>query len=394
MKRAAIPVGFIPLVDAAPVIVAQEMGFAAEEGISLDLRRAPSWSSLRDMLSFGQVDAAHMLSTLPVAGALGLGGTSTPLSAVSVLSMNGNVIGVSRDLEQRLRARSFSFDFHDALAAGRALLQASTAPLRIGVPFPFSMHAELVHYWLNAIDAEKMGNIEIRTVPPPLMTEALQAGEIDAFCVGEPWGSRTVEKGVGALLLPGTAIWSFAPEKVLAVRRDWAETERSLLNRLIRATWRAGRWLAQEGSIILATELLSKPAYLDLPPEIIERSLSGRIVISSVGEERVADRFIAFSGGAASFPWRSQAEWIGQQLADRAGLDPAQSRKRARAVFRSDLYRAALDGTGADMPGASSKLEGALDADTRVASGDGQMILQRDCFFDGRVFEPDAEKRT
>ncbi len=394
MRRAALPVGFIPLVDAAPVIVAQEMGFAAEEGISLDLRRAPSWSSLRDMLSFGQVDAAHMLSTLPVAGALGLGGTSTPLSAVSVLSMNGNVIGVSRDLELRLREQSFSFDFHDAMAAGHALLRASTAPLRIGVPFPFSMHAELVHYWLSAIDPQKMDVIEIRTVPPPLMTEALEAGEIDAFCVGEPWGSRTVEKGVGALLLPGAAIWAFSPEKVLAVRRDWAETERSLLHRLIRATWRAGRWLAQDGSTILATELLSRSSYLDLPPEIIERSLAGRLVISASGEERKTERFIAFSGGAASFPWRSQAEWMGQQLADRTGLDPAQARQKARAVFRSDLFRAALEGTGADMPGASFKLEGALEEDTPVASGDGQVILHRDQFFDGRVFEPEAEKRT
>ncbi|MEO9649301.1 MAG: CmpA/NrtA family ABC transporter substrate-binding protein [Roseobacter sp.] len=394
MRRAALSVGFIPLVDAAPVIVAQEMGFAAEEGISLDLRRAPSWSSLRDMISFGQVDAAHMLSTLPVATAMGLGGISTSLAAVSVLSMNGNVIGVSREIETRLRQNGYRFDFQDARAAGKALLNVSPKTLRIGVPFPFSMHAELVHYWLSTVDKAQGESIQIRTVPPPLMTEAIEAGEIDAFCVGEPWGSRTVDKGVGALLLPGTAIWAFSPEKVLAVRREWAETEQSLLNRLIRATWRAGRWLAKDGSNLLATELLSRPEYLDLPPEIIERSLSGRLVISAGGEERYTPRFVEFSHGAASFPWRSQAEWIGQQLASRTGSDPTAARATASSVFRSDLFRMALDGTDADLPGASSKLEGSLEHDTSVASAGGQMILYKDRFFDGRIFEPDATNRT
>ena len=103
MSATTLSVGFIPLVDAAPLVLAQEMGFAAEEGITLDLRRAPSWSSLRDMLSFGKVEAAHMLSPVPIATALGLGGAGAPLSAVSVLSVNGNVIGISRALADRLR---------------------------------------------------------------------------------------------------------------------------------------------------------------------------------------------------------------------------------------------------------------------------------------------------
>lgn len=394
MKRAALPVGFIPLVDAAPLIVAHEMGFAAEEGISLDLRRAPSWSSLRDMLSFGQVDAAHMLSTLPVAAAMGLGGVSTPIAAVSVLSVNGNVIGVNTALEERLRAAGHKFDFADALAAGRALFAASDDILRIGVPFPFSMHAELVHYWLSSLRADDGPEIQIRTVPPPYMAEAIEAGEIDAFCVGEPWGSRAVEKSVGALLLPGAAIWAFAPEKVLAVRRDWAETERSLLNRLIRAVWRAGRWLAQDGSNMLTAELLSRPGYLDLAPELIDRALSDRLVINSHGEERATARFVEFSLGAATFPWRSQAEWIADRLAQRTGADAALARLTAEAVFRSDIYRDALAGLGAELPGASSKREGALAEDTSVPATSGHVILCRDQFFDGRVFEPTANFRT
>ncbi|WP_323765421.1 CmpA/NrtA family ABC transporter substrate-binding protein [Marinovum sp.] len=390
MNATTLSVGFIPLVDAAPLIIAQEMGFAAEEGISLDLRRAPSWSSLRDMLSYGKVEAAHMLSPVPVATALGLGGAGAPLSAVSVLSVNGNVIGVSQALADRLRGAGHRFAFDDARAAGLALIAAAGRGLRIGVPFPFSMHAELVYYWLSALGLPAPQSVVVRTVPPPLMGDAIRAGEIDAFCVGEPWGSQAVEDGMGELLLPGSAIWAFAPEKVLAMRADWAEAEDMLRGRLIRAVWRAGRWLADPSSRSLAAEILARPGYLDLPSDILDRSLSGRLVVSGRGEERSVPGFLTFHRSAASFPWRSQAEWIGLQLAARTGLDRAAAKAAAARVFRSDLHRAALSGLTASLPTAASRIEGGVSQPTAVPAEAGRLILDRDRFFDGRIFDPDA----
>lgn len=393
MSSVVLSVGFIPLVDAAPLIVAQEMGFAAEEGIALDLVRAPSWSSLRDMLVFGRVEAAHMLAPVPVAAALGLGGTGTALSAISVLSVNGDVIGVSTELAARLRAAGHGFGFDDARDAGTALIAAAGGRLRIGVPFPFSMHAELLYYWLSALGLPAPQGVDIRTVPPPHMAEAIKSGEIDAFCVGEPWGSIAVEQGVGTLLLPGTAIWAFAPEKVLAVRTDWAAAEAGLCERLIRVLWRAGRWLSDPASRVLTAELLARPEYLDLPPEIIDRSLSGAFTISPHGEQRGVEGFVEFHRGAANFPWRSQAKWIAHQLAARTGLDRTEAMGRAGRVFRADIYRAALADSGADLPGASSKIEGSIELDTPVASESGKLFLSRNVFFDRRVFDPDAPER-
>ncbi len=383
-----LAVGFIPLVDAAPLIVAEELGFAAEEGLAFDLIRAPSWSILRDMLALGTIEAAHMLAPVPVAIALGLGGVATRLDALSVLSVNGNVLGVSADLADRMRLLGYRFDFKDPVAAGRALIAAAPDQLRIGVPFPFSMHAELLYYWLAALGVRAPQGIDIHTVPPPLMAKAMAAGDIDAFWVGEPWGSVAVETGVGELLLPGTAIWAFAPDKVLAVRHDWTAAEPDLTGRLIRTLWRAGRWLDDKANHITAAEVLSRPAYLDLSSELIERSLSGRLVISGRGVERQATPFIAFHKGAAGFPWRSQAAWIGTQLAARNGLDPDAAAQAARRVFRSDLYRQALRGTGAALPGASEKVEGGISAVLAVASESGKLFLQPDQFFDGRVFDP------
>ena len=387
MKTVTIPVAFMPLVDAAPVIVAQEMGFAETEGISLDLIAAPSWSSVRDMLAFGRVDAAHLLSPVPVAMAMGLGGVSTPISAVSVLSANGNVLGVGRALEDRMRAQGYGFDFADPEAAAEALAAVQDRPITFGVPFPFSMHVELLRYWCAGTALAKTG-IEIRTVPPPLMANALAAGDIDAFCVGEPWGSVAVDQGAGALILPGKSIWGFAPEKVLAVRTDWAETEPDLLGRLMRAVWRAGRWLGNPDSRSAASIILSRADYLDVPSEMIDRALSGHLTVTSSGDQRRVEHFVEFHAGAASFPWRSQAKWIAHQLRQRHHPDARVSLDDAAAVFRSDLHRRHLETTGADLPGASEKLEGAIRHATAVASMKGGISLLPDAFFDGRIFDP------
>lgn len=386
-----IPVtaAFIRLTDAAPLVVARELGFAAEEGLDLRLLQQPSWSALRDRLAFGEVDAAHMLAPMPVAMTLGLGGVAMPVDAVQVLSIGGIVIGVAAPLAARLREMGHDFAFEDARAAGTALLRATGDVLRIGVPFPFSMQAELVHYWLSALKAPP-DSILIRTVPPPQMADAMAAGEIDAFCVGEPWGSIAVETGVGELLLPGSAIWSFAPEKVLAMRHDRVEGEPGLTACLMRAVWRAQRWLGQPENISPATEILARPEYVNVSPEVLERALMHRLVIAPGGETRTVPEFIDFFGGLAPFPWRSQGAWIGERLALRHGLDPATARTTGAGVFRSDLYRHNLGPAGAILPAASAKVEGALETPLTLHTARGPMILSRSRFFDGAIFDPEA----
>jgi len=382
--------GFIPLVDSAPLVMAKEIGFASEEGVNLILHRTSTWSALRDKLALGLFDAAHMLAPVPVATALGLVKLPVRLDALSVLSVNGTVIGVSLNLARRMRAAGAPMDFSSAREIGLALLAASGGALRLGVPFPFSMQAELLYYWLGSLGVAAPQDLDIRTVPPPRMADAMAAGEVDAFCVGEPWGSFSVERGVAELVLPGSAIWRFAPEKVLAVRHDWAEAEPDAAALLIRALWRTAKWLGKPANRMTASEIMARPEYLDMAPEIIDRALTGRLTVTPQGDQRVAEGFVHFSDCAATFPWRSQAVWIGTRMAERAGLDKAKAAEAARACFRADLHRRALSAIGADLPGASEKLEGALDQRTPVASSTGEMYLGPDCFFDGRIFDPMA----
>lgn len=389
MTHDVLQCGFMPLTDAAPLIVAREIGFAAEEGIDLRLHAAPSWSVLRDRLALGSLDAAHMLAPVPVAMSMGLGGLPVPLAVPSLLSVNGTVIGVSRAVAERM-AEALDAAPRNPWTVGKALVRATTAPIRIGVPFPFSMHAELLYHWFEALGVKASSAAMVRTVPPPLMAEALEAGEIEAFCVGEPWGSIAVERGVGTLILPGAAIWGFAPEKALALRAETCEARREIVERFVRALWRAGRWLGDAGNRIVAAEILAAPAYLDVSAEIVERALSGTLVADSGGMTIHHPRLMEFSDGAAGFPWRSQAIWIARHLAARNGISMAEADKAARACFRPDIYRTALDPLRVDMPGASEKVEGALTERTAVASSQGTLFLGPDSFFDGQRFDPNC----
>lgn len=380
-----IDCGYVPLVDAAPLVIAAEIGFAAEEGLDLRLRREFSWAALRDRLIWGAYDAAHMLAPVIVAQSGGIGAGDEPLDALMLLSVNGEVIGASPALAREIRARAD--DFLDAAATGQALRAAAAGRrLRVGVPFPYSTHALIVTYWLSGVGMA--GEVELTTVPPPRMAEAMAAGEIDLFCVGEPWGSVAVEGGAAELILPGAAIWRFAPEKALAMPRASMEARPETAEALMRAVWRAARWLGESSNTATAAGILGRADYLDMHPDLLERALTGRLAINPAGDERLAPRFIEFFAAAANFPWRSQGLWIAEALAKLSGADRERLRAAARASFRTDLFRRALGPIGADLPGASEKVEGAMGVPTAVASTLGKLVLGPDRFFDGAVFDP------
>ncbi|MFV0384343.1 ABC transporter substrate-binding protein [Paracoccus sp. (in: a-proteobacteria)] len=385
--------GYVPLIDAAPLIVAQELGFAAQEGLLLELVRLGAWAQSRDMLGAGLIDAAHMLVPLPVGQALGLGPPGPDFDLLMFLSHCGQAVAVSNPILRRLRDTGHGFDLADAAAAGQALRRVVTGPLHVGVPFMFSMQLELICHWLTACGF-RPGDLKVKTVPPPLMADALAADEVDLFCVGEPWASHAVERGIAGLLLPGRAIWAAAPEKGLVLRRDFAQDRPEDTGALMRALWRAGRWLDEADHRATAAEILSAPRYLDLPPDLAERGMTGRLVISADGGTRQVPQFVAFSAGSVNFPWKSIAALIARNLAQRHGLPPEPAMQRAMAHFRTDLYRQHLRPAGAPLPGASSRIEGSLPEDRTVPAERGQMILRADSFFDGHVFDPSAVVRS
>lgn len=377
MTGTVLTCGYVPLVDCAPLIIAKELGFAAEEGLNLNLVRQPSWSALRDMLALGHLDAAHMLAPMAVAMSMGLGGLPAQIDSLMVLSLNGTVFGVSNDIAARLGDVAFG-DAPGLLAAIAAL---GGPPLRVGIPFHTSMHQLLLSYWTASAPALQIERI---TIPPPRMAEAVAEGRVDAFWVGEPWGSVAVHKGVGQLMMAGRDVWQSAPEKVLAARHGWVEDHPDVAAKLMRAVYVAGQWLDAKRNKPLAIEILGRSEHLSLSPDFIDPAVTGHLIPKLGAPPVDVDRFVLFHKHAANFPWRSQAAWIAHHL----GAD-ADGMAKAKASFRTDLYRRNLSPLGADMPGASAKIEGSLHYDTAVASSRGHMILTPDAFFDGNTFDFD-----
>ncbi|MDX8348222.1 CmpA/NrtA family ABC transporter substrate-binding protein [Cognatiyoonia sp. IB215446] len=381
MSGTVLNCGYVPLVDCAPLVLAKELGFAAEEGLDLNLVRQPSWSALRDMLALGHLDAAQMLSPMSVAMSIGLGGLAAKIDTLMVLSVNGTVFGVSNAVAEALGPVPFG----DANAVLHKIAARDGAPLRIGVPFHYSMHRLLLSYWTSAAPDLQ---IEEVTVPPPRMADAVADGHVDAFWVGEPWGSVAVGRDVAQLMMTGRDVWQFAPEKVLAARHDWVVENDDTVRRLMRAVFHAAKWLDVKRNKPLAVEILSRSEHLSLPADLIDPAVSGHLLPQIGGHPVEVERFLQFHRYAASFPWRSQAAWIAHQL----GAE-GEDLETAKACFRTDLYRANLAAVGADMPGASEKVEGSLQFETAVASSRGHMILAPDAFFDGRTFDYAGKER-
>lgn len=375
MSGTIVNCGYVPLVDCAPLVIAAELGFAHDEGLHLNLVKQPSWSALRDMLALRHLDVAHMLSPLPIAMTLGKSGVQARIDSLMTLSVNGTVFGVSDAVAQRLGPVVFG----DAAAILKGLALTNKKQLRIGVPFPFSMHRLLLDYWAATEPAFKF---EAITIPPPRMAQAVADGQVDAFWVGEPWGSTIVHQGVGRILMTGQSVWQFAPEKVLAARHDWIEENAQTTRSLMRAVYRAALWLDADKNKPLAVEILSRSEHLNLAVEIIDPAVSGQIIPMRAAPPVPVDRFVVFHKHAATFPWRSQSALIAAWL-----KATGHEIETAKQCFRSDLYRKNLAPLGVDLPGASEKIEGSMQQDTAVGALSGKMILARDAFFDGKTHD-------
>jgi NitT/TauT family transport system ATP-binding protein len=393
MSGETMRIGFLPLVDAALPILAHELGFAAREGLALELVRDMTWATVRDRLLYGHTDAAHMVAPLAIATALGRDRPPVDMAVPFVLGLNGNAITFSAELA---RATGLGETLGDPFAIGAALKQvaveraAGGGKLRFGVVHRHSSHNYMLRYWLAGVGIRPDTDVEIMVTSPPFAADALAAGEIDGICVGEPWNSIAVDRGVGQIALATAQIWRRGVEKVLAMRADVAEARHDAVLALVRALHAAAEHFVKPGTADESAAILARPEYIGASQDAILRAITDRIRLIPDGEPVHYPDFMFQYREAANFPWRSQAAWLYSQMTrwDRVGFAAADA-ATAAGVFRPDLYRAALAGSGAPLPGASSKLEGGLIEPTGAGSTQGRLMLGADPFFDHRSFDPD-----
>jgi NitT/TauT family transport system ATP-binding protein len=386
-------IGFVPLVDAALPILAHELGFAAAEGVRIALVRDVTWATVRDRLLYGHTDAAHLVAPLAIATALGRDRPAVPVTVPFVLGLNGNAITFSTALGEEC---GLGDSLGDPVALGAALKgvaarrRAAGRPLRFGVVHRYSSHNYMLRYWLAGVGIRPDSDVAITVTSPTFAADALAAGEVDGICVGEPWNAIAVDRGVGRIALATAQIWRRGVEKVLALKSDTAAARPEAVAALLRALHAAAVHFVRADTVAESAAVLARPEYLDAPVEAILRAITDRIRVVPGGVPVHYPDFMFQHREAANFPWRSQAAWLYAQMVrwDGVGFSPADAAV-AQSVFRPDLYRAALAGSSAPLPNASSKLEGALDAPIGAGSSQGRLILGDDRFFDGRAFDPD-----
>jgi len=382
----AVKLGFVPLTDAAPLIIAHDMGFAEEEGIKLKLSREVSWANIRDKVGFGIYQGAHMLSPMPIAMAMGLGPKKTRPIVPIILSQNGNGLVLKPEIAAAIYRGAASFN--DPTTIGKSLVAlGKKKALRIGVPFMQSMHVALMRYLIQRSGGKVGDHIRFVVAPPSLMNEVLAADEVDGFMVGAPYFSRAVDHNLAELVLLGSSIWKGAPEKVLALGETWLEENEEAALGLIRAIFKAQNWADANKETGALAELLSKPNYLNASVRRIEEALCGQIQRNSAGEFVHDNLAIRFAAGDISFPWRSQAEWICAQEAPGWGILDPNASHIAKACFRPDIYRKAISKLGVAVPTANAKVEGALNDKKRIPA-EQDLFLGPDFFFDFEKFEP------
>ena len=385
-------VGFLPLVDACLPILAREHGFAEAEGLSLRLVKDMSWATVLDRLLYGHSDAAHMVAPLAIAATLGRGRSPVPLAVPFVLGLNGNAVTLGRALADRVCPQP---GLADPRAAGAALAmvaaerKAAGQPLRFGVVHRYSSHNYMLRYWLAACGIRPDHDVEIATVAPPFCADALEAGEVDGICVGEPWNSVAVERGAGRIVLATAQIWRRGVEKVLALREPLIDERREDVESLIRALIAAARHFVDPANWAANAAILARPAYLDGSATVIQRAISDRLLLVQGGAPVHFPDFMFQYREAANFPWVSQAQWLYSQMVrwDDGAYSAADAAKAA-GVFRPDVYRSAIIGTAEPLPGASSKVEGSLSAPLAVGTQQGNITLTSNAFFDGQSFDP------
>lgn len=400
LERSELRLGFIPLNDAAPLVAAKTQGFFAEEGLEVVLSREASWANIRDKVSVGLLDGAHMLGPLPIACSLGLSGPATPMIAPFSLNLNGSAITVSRALAEAMRhadpegMRARPRTARPLKAAIEARRAAGEAPLTFAVVFPYSMHNYELRYWLAEAGIDPDADLRLVITPPPRMAARLASGEIDGFCVTAPWNALAVAEGTGEIMIYAAEIWRVGPDKVLGLTTDWAERHPNTLQALLRALLKAAAWCDEPANRAALGAILAGADYLDIPVEVVRQSLIGSPPYAQGEPGEASLDYVIYHRYAASFPWRSHAVWFLSQMLRWGQIGPEVDIPAiAEQVYRPDLFRIAAARAASPAPLVDEKVEGAHAGPWRLDEATSPIRMAPDLFFDGRLFDAAQPRR-
>jgi len=364
--------GFIALTDAAPLIIAKEMGLFAKYGMpDVAVAKQASWAATRDNLVLGTagggIDGAHILSPMPYLLTLGTIGKATPMSILARLNVNGQAISVEKAYlaaHADINAARMKPLIAQRKASGRKITMAMT--------FPGGTHDLWIRYWLAAQGINPDVDVELITIPPPQMVANMRAKTMEAFCVGEPWNDQLVAQGLGYTAVSTGQLWMDHPEKAFAMRGDWVAAHPNAAIALTAAIIEAQRWCDNPANNAKLAEIIGGRDWLKVPVTDIQDRLLGNFTMGDGRVFKNAPFKMKFWASNASFPYKSHDLWFLTED-QRWGKLPANLNKAAviAKVNRSDIWRKAA---------ALAKVPPA-----QIPKTDSRGVEK---FFDGKVFDP------
>lgn len=337
-----VTIGFIPLTDCAPIVVAAKMGFDKKYGLKINLSREPSWAAIRDKLISGDLHAAHALYGMIYGVALGLGGQQKDLSVLMTLNQNGQAITLSNQLKDA--------GVHSGDQLKAYLLQQKDR-LTFAQTFPTGTHAMWLYYWLASHDIHPLQDINTTVVPPPQMVSNLSAGNIAGFCAGEPWNARAVYDQLGFTVATSQDVWPDHPEKVLGVTAEFADLYPKTCRAMVMAVLDACRYLDAIANRQQVSDLLAGPDLIDAPKQVIHDRFVGMYDNGNGKQWQDEHAIKFFNDGAVNFPYLSDGMWFMTQF-KRWGLlksDPDYL-ALAKKINRIDLYTEAAEALAIAVP--------------------------------------------
>ena len=342
-EKKEVRIGFIPLTDCSSVVMAAVNKFDEKYGIKIIPTKEASWASVRDKLVNGELDAAHVLYGLVYGLQLGVGGPKKDMNVLMTLNQNGQAITLSNQLKDKGAT--------DGTALAK-LIAKKEREYTFAQTFPTGTHAMWLYYWLAAHGIDPFKNVKNITVPPPQMVANMRIGNMDGFCVGEPWNNRAIVDNIGFTATTTQDIWVDHPEKVLGATAEFVNKNPNTARAMTAAIIEAGRWI--DAGLVnkqKTADTVASKAYINTDSDVIVARMLGRYSngLGKTWDDKNAMKF--FNDGAVSFPYLSDAMWFMTQH-KRWGLlkDDPDYLAVAKQVNRIDIYKQAATAAGAPIP--------------------------------------------
>jgi len=342
-EKKEVKIGFIPLTDCASVVMASVLGIDQKYGVKIIPTKEASWAGVRDKLVNGELDMAHVLWGLIYGVHLGISGPKKDMAVLMNLNHNGQAITLSKKLADKGAVDG----------AGLARLMASDKrEYTFAQTFPTGTHAMWLYYWLAAHGINPMKDAKVITVPPPQMVANMRVGNMDGFCVGEPWNHRAIADGIGITATTTQDVWKDHPEKALGTTADFVKKYPNTARAVTAAIIEAGKWIdAGLQNKNKMAETVADKAYVNTSVDVINQRILGRYQ-NGLGKTWDDPNHMKFyNDGAASFPYLTDGMWFLTQH-KRWGLlkDHPDYLAIARQVNQIDLYKQAAAAAKASVP--------------------------------------------